>query len=316
MPQRASNIVVAAADEKYAPLLRDLLDSLEPHRANLAFDIAVLDLGLDERTREEFASRVEHLVTPQWPFKPHPQFDADRRYLSRAARPFLPELIRGYAVYVWLDADTWVQRPLGLRWLIDAPKGVDLAAVPTIHPAYKFTDRDRSWLYKRYRMGFGDALARELSSRPYVNTGAFAARAGSRLWRCYAARFQTALDRWDGPFLSDQAVINATIRYDLLAMRPLPAKANWLCHLAPPLWDAATGLLVEPVSPFEPLLIVHNTFDDKTREWPLKTTTGQPHKTRLTRSGIQALSATPTASSQSSDSAARQSSDGSTGNAG
>ena len=87
-----------------------------------------------------------------------------RRYLSRAARPFLPELIRGYAVYVWLDADTWVQQPLGLRWLIDATKGEDLAAVPTIHPAYKFTDRDRSWLYKRYRMAFGDSLARELSS--------------------------------------------------------------------------------------------------------------------------------------------------------
>lgn len=300
MPRHAS-VIVTAADENYAPLLRDLLDSLEPHRAHLNFAIAILDIGLDAATRDNLAHRVEHIVAPHWPFKPHAHFDADRRYLSRAARPFLPELIRGYATYVWLDADTWVQQPLGLQWLIDAAKAADIAAVPAIHATYKFTERDRAWLHERYSMAFGEGLARELASEPYVNAGVFAARAGSRLWRSYAERFQTALDRWQGTFLSDQAVINAAIRFDRLLLQRLPAKTNWLCHLAPPLWNATTGFLVEPAAPFDPLLIVHNTFDDKTGQWPLKTTTGQPCKTRLTRSAIQALSAIATASSRSSD---------------
>jgi lipopolysaccharide biosynthesis glycosyltransferase len=258
-------------------------------------------LGLSEATRAAIAPRVEHFVAPQWPFKPHAQFDANRRYLSRAARPFLPDLIRGYATYIWLDADTWVQRPLGLGWLIDAAQTADIAAVPTVHRTYTFTERDILWLHERYRMAFGDGLARELTALPYINSGVMAMRAGSRLWRSYAERFQAALDRWQGTFLSDQAVVNAAIHLDNLNLQRLPARSNWICHLSPPIWNETTGHLVEPALPLDPLLIVHNTFDDKTAERPLATTTGQSRMTRLTRSAIQTLSTIAPANSSSTE---------------
>lgn len=282
-------VVVTAADETYAPLLRDLLDSLEPHRASLQVAVACLDLGLSEQTRAEIATRVEHTVVPQWPFRPHARFDSDRRHLSRAARPFLPDLLPGYATYVWLDADTWVQQAQGVRWLIDAARMADIAAVPTVHRMYSFADRDIAWLYERYRMALGEGLARELMHLPYINAGVMALRAGSPLWRNYARRFQTALDNWQGAFLSDQAILNAAIHLDGTSVQRLPAKTNWLCHLARPVWNGQTRLLAEPALPFDPILIVHNTFDDKTAQGSIEVLGGQPRRTRLTFSAINSL---------------------------
>jgi lipopolysaccharide biosynthesis glycosyltransferase len=284
-----SVLVVTAADENYAPLLRDLLSSLAIHKTTLNFRVAVLDLGLTPSTRSEIETQVDQVISPKWMFKSHPKFDADTKYLSRAARPFLPDLMPGHAIYVWLDADTWIQQRQGLEWLIDAARGVDIAAVPTLHRAYVFRAQDLSWLHERYAMAFGASLANELVQQPYFNAGVMAIRAGSGLWRVYAERFQSALDRWEGDFLSDQAILNAAIILDRLAVNRLPAKVNWLCHLALPLWNAKTKLLVEPALPFEPLLIVHNTFNEKQQEQMLSDGSGQPRRTQLTRTSIQLL---------------------------
>ena len=285
-----NTVIVTAADEDYADLLRGLLDSLAPHRETLKFAVACLDLGLGEQTRREIEARIEHVLTPEWPFRPHAQFDSDRRFIARAARPFLPDMFPGYATYIWLDADVWVQQELGLRWLIDAAAGAGIAAVPTVHRAYAPSERDAGWVFERYKMGFGEGIAREMMQAPYVNSGVFAVRANSQLWRSYAERFQTALDRWQGTFLSDQAVLNVTIQLDGLKLQRLPAKVNWLCHLSLPKWNPQSRLLVEPAIPFEPILIVHNTFDDELAEFDLLALKGQPRRTRLTHSAIKSLS--------------------------
>ncbi len=284
-----SALVVTAADEGYATLLRDLLRSLAAHCEALDFRVAVLDLGLAPSTRAEIETLAHHVVTPKWPFKPHAKFEADIKYLSRAARPFLADLVPGYSTYLWLDADTWVQQRLGLEWLIDAAQSADIAAVPTLHRAYAMRAHDLSWLHQRYAMGFGVGLADEFIQQPYFNSGVMAIRAGSRLWKVFAERFQSALDRWQGDFLSDQAVVNAAIILDRLTVNRLPAKVNWLCHMAQPLWNTRTKVLTEPALPFEPLLIVHNTFDEKQRERALIDLSGQPRPARLTHSSIRQL---------------------------
>ena len=282
-------VVVTGADENYGPLLSDLLDSLEPHREAEGFAVAVLDLGLAPATAAVVAKRVEHLVEPQWPFKPHPEFAANRRYLSRAARPVLPDLVPGYETYIWLDADVWVQHALGLRWLIEAAATADIAAAPVVHRAYRFQPTDVDWLLKRYLMAYSDEFALDMMQRPYFNSGVLAISAGSRLWHAYGKQFQAALDRWEGSFLSDQAVINATIVLDDLSLQRLPARTNWICHLAPPLWHPQTRQLLEPAMPFDPILILHNTFNSKSYACPLVTTAGGQIQSPLTYSAIRAL---------------------------
>lgn len=282
-------IVLTAADERFAPLARDLLNSLEPHRKQLGFATAFLDLGVGAATRTEFAARVDRLVAPTWPFRPHPVFGTKPAHLARAIRPFLPDLVPGFEVYVWIDADAWVQQPLALKWLIEAASISDLAGVPTVHRAYAFSERDLGWVKERYRRALGDGVAHELMEKPYFNSGVMAVRAGSALWRRYVERFQVALDTWEGEFLSDQAIVNAVIYLDGMNVQRLPARTNWLCHLARPLLHEESGRLLEPVFPFDPLLVVHNTFDDKSFEVALQTEKGQPRRTRLTHSAIKSL---------------------------
>ena len=75
-------------------------------------------------------------------------------------------------------------------------------------------------------MALGEGIARERAAMPYVNAGVMAFKAGSPFWRAYAGRFQAALDRWEGDFLSDQAILNAAIHLDRMNVRRLPARAN------------------------------------------------------------------------------------------
>ncbi len=138
-------------------------------------------------------------------------------------------------------------------------------------------------------MAFGEQIARQLIQNAYMNSGVMAISADSRFWPSVARRFQQALDRWDGNFLSDQAIINATIALDDLRFERLPARTNWICHLSRPLWDPLRKRLAEPAIPFEPILIVHNTFNTKTLEHELPAMDGRNRKTGLTYAAISVL---------------------------
>lgn len=288
---RMKNLVVTAADEPYAPFLRDLLDSLQPHADALSISVACCDLGLSPATKDEISNRVSHLIAPEWPFRPHEKFAQERKNLSRAVRPFLPQLFAGYDTYIWIDADAWVQKSSGLQWLIQATRYADMAAIPTLHRSYALQPRDSEWLLKRYEMAFGAVTAQRLMGQPYINSGVFAAPAKSPLWQRFANRFQAALDRWEGDFLSDQAVLNGVTQLDSIRFEKLPAQVNWISHLCKPVWDPRAKQLVVPAMPFEPIMVLHNTFNKKSSVHTLPCMDGTTVETELTYSAIQRLAA-------------------------
>lgn len=276
------HIVVTAADEAYEELLFGLVESLHPHLDRLKLSIGCLDLGLTPQARARLSKLPVTTAKPSWPFRPHARFDATPKHLSRAARPFLPDLFPGFETYIWMDADTWLQQADGLKWLIGASAYADFVGVPTVHRTYTFRPNDLSWLIERYEMAFGQETAKRLMQQPYFNSGVFAVPARSRFWNLFAARFQNALDDWNGDFLSDQAVINAVAQLDGLRCEKLPAQANWICHLALPVWDAARQVFCVPAMPFEPLMILHNTFTTKDRSRTIRSLTSPPLQTPLT----------------------------------
>ena len=59
-------LIVTAADENFAHLLKDLIDSLQQFDHPLADAVAVLDVGLSESTLNELKGRVTYIVRPQW----------------------------------------------------------------------------------------------------------------------------------------------------------------------------------------------------------------------------------------------------------
>jgi len=279
-------IAITAADEAYAALAGGLLESLEPHRAALELDAGVLDLGLSLQSKERLSARGARVLVPPWPFRPHARFDGDLKWRARASRPFLRDLFPGYEAYVWLDADTFVQERRGLEWLLRTGSGDSTAVVPAVDRSYTHHPRQVEWVRQRYAMGFGAEVAERLMAFPYVNSGVFAFGARAPVWALFARRFQGALDRWDGKFLSDQAVLNATLVLDEVAHARLPALCNWICHLSLPRWHSEQRLFLESSFPFAPILIVHNTPVDKNAVYKLKDERGRPHETRLAFSSL------------------------------
>jgi hypothetical protein len=132
-------------------------------------------------------------------------------------------------------------------------------------------------------------------NQTYFNSGVFAMPAASPVWQRFIDRFQEALDQWDGEFLSDQAVLNAVVHLDAPKFERLPAKVNWICHLARPRWDQARQMLVEPNMPFEPISIIHNTFNDKTVAVDITALNGAAIRTPMTYRAIRQLRTAPPA---------------------
>ena len=253
-------LVVTAADEAYSALLLDLLHSL---RAAPNCRVACLDLGLSEATRTLIAPLVHQVLRPEWPFRAHPVFDARPTYLARAVRPFLSRYFPGYETYIWLDADCWLQDPNALATLTFAASAGSIAAVPAADRSYFHSTEHRDWVQRRYEMAFGKQDAHRLRPFPYVNSGVFALKENARHWVLWEARFQAALDRWEGEFLSDQALLNALIYLDGLPAELLPAEYNWICHLRPPIWSRARRKFINPNFPRTDIGLVHNTLNDK-----------------------------------------------------
>jgi hypothetical protein len=279
-------IAITAADEAYAPLALELLDSLAPHRQALGLDAGVLDLGLSMSSQEQISRREGRIVVPSWPFRPHAKFGVDRKWCSRASRPFLRDLFPGYDAYLWLDADTFVQERRGLEWLLRTGAGASTAVVPAVDRSYIHPPAQVAWVRKRYEMGFGAEVADRMMALDYVNSGVFAFGATSPVWAPFARRFQEALERWSGDFLSDQAVLNATLVLDQVPHARLPSVCNWICHLALPRWHSEARRFLEASFPFAPLLIVHNTPVEKGAVHALVDERGRKHETRLAFSAL------------------------------
>jgi hypothetical protein len=204
-------IILTGGDEAYAPFVADLAQSLTRLKSQAQFATGCLDYGLAPRTREALSKTFEHIVAPEWPFRPNAQFDKEIQARAFATRPFLPDYFPGFDAYAWIDADAFVQSPRAIALLAAASAGGLAGVVPTVDRSYRHQRQTVEWVFERYRMAFGAETAASLRQAPYIASGVLTAGAASPLWKIWQARFQAALDRWDGPRLCDQAILNHVV---------------------------------------------------------------------------------------------------------
>jgi len=149
-------LIVSGADEAYFSLLDELISSVRRWEQLRVVDIGCFDVGLTPSSRAALAPRVARIVEPDW----HLPLDGALRAAApglRAltARPFVPQYFPGYDIYIWLDADTWVQFPFAIDWLVGAARDGLLGAVPHTHAAYETTPESLHWRTDRMRAYYG-----------------------------------------------------------------------------------------------------------------------------------------------------------------
>lgn len=285
-------ILVSAGDAAYYPLLRDWVDSV--HDAGLArdFDVGVLDFGFTVAQRAELDGRVRR-VEPSLSVDPGRSRIPPDPLRAYTERIFLPRHLPGYDVYVWMDADTWVQQADAVELFAETAAAGSLAAVAECHPAYRITGTVRrpetvlgipyrfsSYYYRKLASCFGSEVAAELSERPVVNSGAFGLRGDAPHWAAWGDALQRALkrSRKDG---WDQATLNWLVYRTDLPVDLLPARCNWLPSLAMPLLHPDSGQLVEPYAPRTPLGVVHLAVGSKDPGQRIRTLDGASHEISL-----------------------------------
>jgi len=250
-------IVVTAGDANYDDLVEDLIDSL-PGRAERTFDLAYVRLGGDHAPAA-IAARVDRLAMP-------PRDDGwipgakGFELAFRGLKARLPELFPGYDIYVWLDGDTWVQNAAGIPELAEASAHADIAIHPELDVHYLSQPVPNDYTLMVYDRIYGPEEARLYTRRPMVNSGVFAARAGSPLWARWREALMDSRERQTGrteTFYSDQIPLHRLIHSGALTVRPLRAVNNWMVLMAMPVLNFQRRRLLVPTPPHEEIHILH-----------------------------------------------------------
>lgn len=257
-------IICSGADSRFFRLLAEMIGSVRDKPQGQDVDVGVLDLGLTAEQKTRLASLIDHIVEPGWdmtfpPGPPGSTREAWQGFKAMTARPYLPRYFPGYDIYVWIDADAWVQDWEAVDCLVRAAGWGELVIVPELDRAYKSSydhGSNRRWMRENYQRFFGEEAASRFWHMPVLNSGVFALHRDAPHWQAWATDFQDGLLR-EPDLTVEQTALNHALYSRRLPHHFLPARFNWLVNKAAPKFDLARNLFTEPFLPHQPLGIVH-----------------------------------------------------------
>ncbi len=281
-------VLVSGSDAGLFPHLQRLIASIAGHPQSASFDLAVIHPGLPEAPLDWLGEHVTQVRELGWDLR-DPVADPALQFMKiMDGRAMLPDLVPGYDIYIWIDADAWVQRWDAIDLLIRGAAAGALAAVAELHPCFNLPIPGlkikhlpfrlmyvKSWAHRRYRRFFSAAAAREFGFEPILNSGVVALRGDAPHWSHWVDSLRLAIGKANKPtHYLNQIALNHAVRTLDLPVAHLPAWCNWPCGRALPMYDRETGCFVEPMLPYPPLGIVHRTAKTKDGEFDIKTTDG------------------------------------------
>jgi hypothetical protein len=294
----AKAIVITGVDSAYVPLANGLLSSLKDGAAADSIEIGVLDLGLSTNHLEDFKQRGLNVVAPDWDYDPNIfRTKPSSHFKAMTARPHLPRHFPGYDIYMWLDADTWVQDWNTIRCYLASAERTSFAVAPECDRSYSPFYRNghfSGWYERCLKYCFNDSFAHQLSYFPVINSGVFAAKASAPHWQEWSRVLGEILKlKREAFFFSEQTALNAVVRAAKVPTAFLPSTCNWMCNRAMPMCSEDGKLLLEPNPPFQPLGIIHLTADSKNGRWPVSDTGGKVHSRSLRFKGYDEVQVGP-----------------------
>lgn len=267
--------IVTSADARYYPLLSELLSSIMRYRqAQDLSAICVIDAGLMPAQRKTLTDRGYTVADGLWPIPLSAKRIKGREFLKACvSRPFIPQLFPGHDVYLWLDADTWVQDWGAIDLLVAGAMKTGLAVVPQVDRAYGKTMRiswlgpipyrPRSFYYSNARKSFGGKMARKLFPFPTINAGVFAMHGQAPHWNRWQDLIRQCLVKGN-IFTAEQLTLGIMIYIEQMPAERLPAPCNWLADTKP-LYDPNSRKFIEPFLPHHPIGIMHLSGYDAMR---------------------------------------------------
>ncbi|MBY0431245.1 MAG: hypothetical protein K2Q10_08610, partial [Rhodospirillales bacterium] len=99
-------------------------------------------------------------------------------------------------------------------------------------------------------------------------------------WRVWQEILKVILDR-EATFYAEQLALDFAVYQHRLPAAWLPARGNWLCHQAVPLYCPQRRRFIEPTPPYDPLWVLHLTMATKEMSFDLRTPFGTSLRTGL-----------------------------------
>ena len=254
-------IIITAADANYFELVRGTILSVrqKPEGANVA--IGFFDLGCTPEQLQWLETQVNFIKKPDWDFDFPGRNEAPEHLKGLLVRPYLRKYFPNFDIYLWIDADAWVQNWKAIDLFVEGASRRGLAIVPEVHRAslqqYGKLPEFWKWVYQQYEVNFGVEVANQLYSYPILNAGVFALRKDALHWEIWAEKLNQGLQK-SGCVMTDQFALNLAVYggglFNLTEM--LPAWCNWIFN-GFPVWDKQRGCFVEPYLPQEAIGILH-----------------------------------------------------------
>jgi hypothetical protein len=272
----SSLTIVTAADARYFGFLQDWVLSLKDKPEARDVDLSVLDLGLTADQRAWLARYACNIAVPGWDIDFPNQHQVPPHWRANVSRPFLPRHFPGYLMYMWIDADAWVQSWDCVDLYVSAAADKRLAIACEIDRAYKRHYKapklfGMTHIWKCYYQAFGLATARRLGRNPAVNVGVFALHRDAPHWDVWASVLEKVLRRRQF-FFAEQTALNYVVYGQKMPINLLPATCNWMPGDAVPAFDPGMRRFVHPYPPHEPIGVMHLAGadqKDKTFEVPV-----------------------------------------------
>ena len=264
---KKDKIIVSSADSKYFFLLKELFLSLDKSGILSDYQFSILDTGLTEEQRFFFLDNSVIIKEAIWN-TPVPKFKILGRdnLKTQVARAYLPDYFEDYKLYIWLDADMWLNDIKSFNLYEKGAFNNKLTIVPQSDRAY-VKNANVEWLfgfpkkiktinYKNISKSISKSLGRKYAFHSTLNAGAFAINDNVNIWKCFQKNIKLAAKK-GRIFGTDQVALALSIYEDGLPSEFLPAYCNWMCEFNMPKFDSENGQFVEPYIPNHPIALVH-----------------------------------------------------------
>ena len=264
---KKSKIIVSSADSKYFFLLKELFLSLDKSGVLSDYQFSILDTGLTEEQKVFFLDNSVIIKEAIWN-TPVPNFKILGRdnLKTQVARAYLPNYFEDYKLYIWLDADMWLNDIESFNLYEKGAFNNKLTIVPQSDRAY-VKNANVEWLfgfpkkiktinYKNISKSISKSLGRKYAFHSTLNAGAFAINDNVNIWKCFQKNIKLAAKK-GRIFGTDQVALALSIYEDGLPSEFLPAYCNWMCEFNMPKFDSEKGQFVEPYIPNHPIALVH-----------------------------------------------------------